>query len=72
MANKITVKTTIEGTIEIGGQETAVNISHTSEVTDGDYIDLVRNGVINGISRAIATGFDALKMTAREGGQDNG
>lgn len=67
MANKITVKTTIKGTVDISGEETAINISHTSEVTDGDYIDAIRNGVINGISRAIATGFDALKMTAQEG-----
>ncbi|WP_151087361.1 hypothetical protein [Hymenobacter baengnokdamensis] len=68
MGNKIKVKTTIIGTLEIDGKETDVKISHTSVVTDGDYIDAIRNGVINSISRAIVTGFETLKMTAQEGG----
>ena len=68
MANKLTVKTTITGTIDIGGEETAVNIRVSTVVTDNDTIDAIRNGIANSVSRAIVTGFDAMKMTAQEGG----
>ncbi len=71
MANKITVKTTIKGIVDINGEETTVDISVENEVTDGDYIDAIRNGIINSLARAIATGFDSMKMAAQQEGEPN-
>ena len=71
MAQKLTIKTTVVGTIEIAGEDTAVSITTESEVTNSNYIDAIKNGVTSSISQAIKLAVEATNMMAQKGGQDS-
>lgn len=65
MLPKLKIKTRISGTIEINGEETAVNITTTVDVTNEEYLEAIKQGVLLSIGRAILTATESMDRVAQ-------